>query len=107
MPVYRYDHVHLRSADPDAMAAYFERLFGAEIGRRHPWRRHFLSGSAARVERMGTEVVFGMNGHGNWALLDAIVHETKIRGVSPRAGGSPNYRACNVTASGSGKRHLR
>ncbi len=33
MPVYRYDHVHLRSADPDAMAAYFERLFGAEIGR--------------------------------------------------------------------------
>lgn len=33
MPVYKYDHVHLRSADPDAMAAYFERLFGATIGR--------------------------------------------------------------------------
>lgn len=33
MPVYRYDHVHIRSGDPDAMAAWFERLFGAEIGR--------------------------------------------------------------------------
>ncbi len=62
---------------------------------------------AGLLERMGTEVVFGMNGQGNWALLNAIVHETKIRGVPPRTGGSSNYRACNVTASGSGKRHLR
>src|ERR1019366_9336847 len=40
----------------------------------------------ARVlEKMGTEVVFGVNGHGNWALLDALVHETSIRGVPARA----------------------
>jgi acetolactate synthase-1/2/3 large subunit len=40
----------------------------------------------ARVlERMGTEVVFGVNGHGNWALLDALVHETSIRCVPARA----------------------
>lgn len=39
----------------------------------------------ARVlERMGTEVIFGVNGHGNWALLDAMVNETKIRGVPAR-----------------------
>jgi acetolactate synthase-1/2/3 large subunit len=39
----------------------------------------------ARVlEQMGTEVVFGVNGHGNWALLDAMVHETGIRGVPAR-----------------------
>lgn len=39
----------------------------------------------ARVlERLGTEVVFGVNGHGNWALLDALVNETKIRGVPAR-----------------------
>jgi acetolactate synthase-1/2/3 large subunit len=40
---------------------------------------------AALLERMGTEFVFGVNGHGNWALLDAVVHETGIRGVPARA----------------------
>ena len=36
-------------------------------------------------ERMGTEYVFGVNGHGNWAMLDAVVHETGIRGIPARA----------------------
>lgn len=40
---------------------------------------------AALLEQMGTEFVFGVNGHGNWALLDAVVHETRIRGVPARA----------------------
>src|SRR5690606_6887990 len=40
---------------------------------------------ASLLERMGTEVVFGVNGHGNWALLDAFVHGTRIRGVAARA----------------------
>lgn len=39
---------------------------------------------ARLLEKMGTEVVFGVNGHGNWALLDALMHETKIRGVPAR-----------------------
>lgn len=39
---------------------------------------------ARMLERLGTEVVFGVNGHGNWALLDALVHETRIRGVPAR-----------------------
>ena len=30
---YRYDHVHLRSADPDAMGRFFETMFGAEVKR--------------------------------------------------------------------------
>jgi catechol 2,3-dioxygenase-like lactoylglutathione lyase family enzyme len=30
---YRYDHVHLRSADPDAMGRFFETMFGAEVTR--------------------------------------------------------------------------
>ena len=30
---YRYDHVHLRSADPEAMARFFETMFGAEAKR--------------------------------------------------------------------------
>ena len=40
---------------------------------------------AKLLEKMGTEVVFGVNGHGNWALLDQVVHETRIRGVPARA----------------------
>lgn len=45
-----------------------------------------VAGAIARLlETMGTEFVFGMNGHANWALLDAIVHETRIRGIPVRA----------------------
>ena len=39
---------------------------------------------ARLLEKAGTEVVFGVNGHGNWALLDALVNETRIRGVPAR-----------------------
>jgi hypothetical protein len=28
---YQYDHVHLRSPDPDATARFFETMFGAEF----------------------------------------------------------------------------
>jgi catechol 2,3-dioxygenase-like lactoylglutathione lyase family enzyme len=31
MTEFRYDHVHLRSPDPDATAAYYQRMFGAEV----------------------------------------------------------------------------
>ena len=30
---YRFDHVHLRSPDPDATAQFFETMFGAEAKR--------------------------------------------------------------------------
>jgi acetolactate synthase-1/2/3 large subunit len=40
---------------------------------------------AGLLEQMGTEVAFGLNGHGNWALLDALVHETSIRTVAVRS----------------------
>ena len=30
---YRYDHVHLRSPDPDATARFFETMFGAQVTR--------------------------------------------------------------------------
>jgi lactoylglutathione lyase len=33
MRTYRYDHVHLRSADPDPIARFFENMFGAEVHR--------------------------------------------------------------------------
>ena len=37
------------------------------------------------LEAVGTEISFNYNGHGNWALLDAIQYESKIRGVAARA----------------------
>jgi catechol 2,3-dioxygenase-like lactoylglutathione lyase family enzyme len=33
MRVYHYDHVHLRSPNPDATAKFFETMFGAEAKR--------------------------------------------------------------------------
>ncbi len=31
MPRLRYDHIHLRSPDPEATAAWFEEMLGAEV----------------------------------------------------------------------------
>ena len=33
MRAYHFDHVHLRSRDPDAMGSWFETLFGAVVSR--------------------------------------------------------------------------
>ena len=33
MPEYRYDHIHLRSPDPNGTARFFETMFGAEVTR--------------------------------------------------------------------------
>jgi catechol 2,3-dioxygenase-like lactoylglutathione lyase family enzyme len=31
MAKFTYDHIHLRSPDPEATAAYYERMFGAQV----------------------------------------------------------------------------
>ena len=31
MTTFTYDHIHLRSRDPEKTAAYYERMFDAEI----------------------------------------------------------------------------
>jgi len=31
MPKFTYDHIHLRSPDPEATAKYYETMFGAEV----------------------------------------------------------------------------
>jgi catechol 2,3-dioxygenase-like lactoylglutathione lyase family enzyme len=33
MPSFTWDHIHLRTPDPEATAQWFERMFGAEIVR--------------------------------------------------------------------------
>ncbi len=37
------------------------------------------------LEQAGVEIAAGYNGHGNWALLDAVEHESKIRGIKTNA----------------------
>ena len=36
MPNFTWDHVHLRTPDPEGMAQWFERMFGAEVIRSMP-----------------------------------------------------------------------
>ncbi|HEX2942186.1 MAG TPA: VOC family protein [Rhodopila sp.] len=33
MSIFQFDHIHLRSADPEAMAQFFETMFDAEVTR--------------------------------------------------------------------------
>jgi catechol 2,3-dioxygenase-like lactoylglutathione lyase family enzyme len=33
MATFRYDHIHLRSPDPEATAAWYERMLGAQVVR--------------------------------------------------------------------------
>ena len=37
------------------------------------------------LEKVGTEYVFGLNGHGNWAILDLIEHDSQIKGIPARS----------------------
>lgn len=37
------------------------------------------------LEKAGVEYAFGYNGHGNWALCDAVEHESKIHGIKANA----------------------
>ena len=53
MTEFRYDHVHLRSPDPEATAAWYERMFGAEV------IRSVMSNGIERTDmRLGGIMVF-------------------------------------------------
>lgn len=39
---------------------------------------------ASFLEKAGVEYAFGFNGHGNWAILDAITHKTQIQDIMTR-----------------------
>jgi lactoylglutathione lyase len=53
MTEFRYDHVHLRSPDPDATAAWYEKMFGAEV------IRSVMSNGVERTDiRLGGVAVF-------------------------------------------------
>jgi catechol 2,3-dioxygenase-like lactoylglutathione lyase family enzyme len=53
MTEFRYDHVHLRSPDPDSTAAWYAKMFGAEV------IRSVMSNGIERTDmRLGGIMVF-------------------------------------------------
>jgi lactoylglutathione lyase len=53
MTEFLYDHVHLHSPDPDATAAYYQRMFGAEV------IRSVMSNGIERTDmRLGGVMIF-------------------------------------------------
>src|SRR5258708_40010372 len=57
MRQYRYDHVHLRSPDPDATARFFETMFGAALSRDVYPPGTLYAGQQRIVMRLGGQTV--------------------------------------------------
>jgi lactoylglutathione lyase len=73
MPVYRYDHVHLRSPDPEAAARFFETMFGAEVVRGTYAAGTFFPGQPRVYVKLGGQTV-----------LIAPPHHDEPTGAEPR-----------------------
>ncbi len=95
MAKFTYDHIHLRSPDPEATASYYERMFGAEVIRT-------MQGGKPRIDlKLGGANIFiapvasgdGVNpppvtpyqGLDHFGLtvkdIDAVAAEIKAKGV--------------------------
>ena len=95
MTEFAYDHVHLRSPDPDETASYYERMFGAEIiksiqsdGRERTDMR--LGGVMFFIARVEPDATLAQKPEGSFVGLDhmglrvrnidAVVAELKAKG---------------------------
>ena len=111
MARYGFDHVHLRSPDLEATAAWFQEVLGAEVVRRAAGEAPridmllgglnlFISQSDARVAAPPTSPYNGID-HFGLAVedLDAAVAELKGKGVEftiePRQA-RPGVRICFI-----------
>ena len=95
MTTYTWDHVHIRSPDPEATAQYFERMFGAEIIRTmqqgQPRIDLKLGGAnifvalvpaGSKVNPQPTTPYQGLDHFGlTVSGIDAVVAELKAKGV--------------------------
>lgn len=91
MAAFTFDHIHLRSPDPEATAAFYERVFGVEL-RRSPQRIDFVLGGQAIFVSPITEPTTGdapsapYRGLEHIGLavkdIDGVVAELKGKGVA-------------------------
>ncbi len=72
MPVYHYDHVHLRSPDPEAVAQFFQTMFGAEVLRGTYAAGTFYPGQPRVFIKLGGQTV-----------LIAPAHHDEPTGAAP------------------------
>ena len=81
MAKFTYDHIHLRSPNPEATAKYYERMFGAEIVRTmqqgKPRIDLKLGGNPAPTTPYQGLDHFGLTVSG----IDAVVVELKAKGA--------------------------
>ncbi len=91
MAAFTFDHIHLRSPDPEATAAFYERVFGVEL-RRSPQRIDFVLGGQAIFVSPINEPATGeapsapYRGLEHIGLavqdIDGVVAELKAKGVA-------------------------
>jgi lactoylglutathione lyase len=105
MPTYSWDHIHLRSPDPEATAQWFERMLGAQVMRSTQAGKPRIDLKLGGANIFIAEVIDGVNAaptapyqgleHFGLAVsgIDAIAAELKSKGVafskepySPRPG---------------------
>ncbi|MFY0609893.1 MAG: VOC family protein [Hyphomicrobiaceae bacterium] len=68
MPQYTFDHIHLFTRDPDAMANYFESMLGAEVVRSAP-------GGQPRIDlKLGGANIFILDVSGNPNAVEGAAH---------------------------------
>lgn len=91
MAGFTFDHIHLRSPDPEATAAFYERIFNVAL-KRSPQRIDFVLGgqpifvSPVNEDSTGEAPVPPYRGLEHIGLavtgIDAVVAEMKAKGVT-------------------------
>ena len=93
MPDYLWDHIHLRSPDPEATAAWFERMLGAQVIRTLQQGKPridlklgganiFIAQTTPEVNAAPTTPYQGLDHFGlSVSNIDAIAADLKAKGV--------------------------
>ena len=88
MPKFWFDHVHLRSADPDKTAAFYENMFGAKVVNRMEFGEGRvmvsldLAGTSILIAPADGEVENGLDHFGiSTDNLEEAVKDLKEQGV--------------------------
>jgi catechol 2,3-dioxygenase-like lactoylglutathione lyase family enzyme len=116
MPTVTWDHVHLRSPDPEATATWLHDILGGEIVR-GPGRIDVKLGGAnvfiapvATGDAVNSPPVTPYQGLDHFGLtvkdIDAVAAEIKAKGVELRVNRPPSGPAC-ASASSAARRAFR